>query len=298
MGVWGTSLYSSDVALDLRSTIAAIARLPFDGDRLLDILIETNDEVANNLADEDYTTFWLVVADQFAKRGIICDRASGRALAMIDGGDDLAMCGQLGMQPADLSKRQKSLLDLRARLISLQAPVKPRSVLKKPQPFLMAVGDVLVYPTYLGQPVNPYFASKEADQTVSASGWQQDGWSAFVVVDRGREFGFLAWYRPLTTAAATIEKPTLSALRGQLLWKLQRPGTCSPVHFKRMELENIGTLTLDIDKLKRTFPIMPPGTFEAIDGVSLANSLSATDSALPVRFGDQVPTIPGLDRIL
>jgi hypothetical protein len=41
MGAWGTGLYSGDFAMDLRGTIAAISRLPFDGDRLAEILCES-----------------------------------------------------------------------------------------------------------------------------------------------------------------------------------------------------------------------------------------------------------------
>ena len=35
MGRWGTGLYSGDFAMDLRSTIRAVARLPFSADRLV-----------------------------------------------------------------------------------------------------------------------------------------------------------------------------------------------------------------------------------------------------------------------
>ena len=42
MGVWATGLYAGDFALDLRSTIAAVAKLPFDGGRLLEILCKSN----------------------------------------------------------------------------------------------------------------------------------------------------------------------------------------------------------------------------------------------------------------
>jgi hypothetical protein len=55
------------------------------------------------------TTFWLVVADQFAKRAITCDRAREQALTIIDAGSDLAMHAALGMSPADLAKRRKLL---------------------------------------------------------------------------------------------------------------------------------------------------------------------------------------------
>jgi hypothetical protein len=160
------------------------------------------------------------------------------------------------------------------------------------------VGDVLVYPTCRGRPVNPYFASKEQDRTMTATGWKQDGWSAMVIIDRGRVFDFFSWYRPLTVSTATVDKPTLDELLGEVLWKLERPGTCPPVHFKRMELEKIGTLSIDADKLSRCFPVMPPGTSEAIDDVSLANALNVGPSIPPISFGKPRPTIPGLIEVL
>ena len=33
----GSGLYSDDFAMDLRGTISAVARLPFDGDKLVDV---------------------------------------------------------------------------------------------------------------------------------------------------------------------------------------------------------------------------------------------------------------------
>ena len=100
MGVWGLGLYSGDFAMDLRGAIKAVARLPFDGERLVEILSETAPAVADNPSDEDHTTFWLVVADQFAKRGIISDRARTEALQIIDADSDLAMRAALGMKPS------------------------------------------------------------------------------------------------------------------------------------------------------------------------------------------------------
>src|SRR6476619_2691835 len=99
MGVWGTSLYSGDFALDLRSTIGAVARLPFAADRLVEILCETEPAAANNPLDEEHSTFWLIVADQFARRGIVSERARAKALAMIDADVDIAMLEGRGMKP-------------------------------------------------------------------------------------------------------------------------------------------------------------------------------------------------------
>jgi hypothetical protein len=68
----------------------------------------------------------------------------------------------------------------------------------------------------------------------------KDGWSLAVIIDRGRAFDFLSWYRPLTVAEAIAEKPQLESLRQELLWKLNSPGTCTKTHLKRMECEKIG----------------------------------------------------------
>src|SRR5437764_10517715 len=116
MGMWGVGLYSGDFAQDLRGTIRAVTRLPFDNDRLVDILCETEPTAAHNPDDQDHTAFWLVVADQFSKRGIACDRVREKALAMIDAGSDLAMLEKLGMGSAGLKKRRRMLDELRLRL--------------------------------------------------------------------------------------------------------------------------------------------------------------------------------------
>jgi hypothetical protein len=78
MGVWGIGLYSSDFAQDLRSSVRAVARLPFEPDRLLELLCATESSAANDPTDSDHTVFWLTVADQFAKSGIDCRRARDR----------------------------------------------------------------------------------------------------------------------------------------------------------------------------------------------------------------------------
>jgi hypothetical protein len=262
---------------------------------------------------EDHTTFWLVVADQFAKRGIVSDRVRNKALDIINHGLDLSALQKLGMAPSDLRKRKKKLDELHARLIV--PPVsKPRPVLKAPQPFVMEIGDVFVYPTCAGDCINPYFKSKEMYKFHHKDGstswqWQQDGWAAMIAIDRGRAFEFLSWYRPLTLARATAEKPSLETLRQELLWKLSRPGTCTNTQIKRMEFEKIGVLPIDGARLQRAFPDMKPGTYHAINDISIANGLHV-GPALPERTlarpgevpnrraGQSYPTIIGIAQIL
>lgn len=292
MGVWGTGLYSGDFAADLRSTIGAVSRLPFDGDQLLDRLCEAEPSAANNAEHEEHTIFWLVVADQFGKRGIRCDRARDRALAIIHDGSDIAMHARLGMGPRDLEKRRKVLEELRVRLAIGATSRSARQVLKKPQAFLMDIGEVFVYPTSGGHCINAYARSTEQDPH-----WRgQDGWGALLIVDRGRAFGFLTWYTPLTLMTAAAEKPTLACLRGEMAWILRSAGTCSPVHFRRMELEKIGTLAIDNENLRSVFPIWP-GTRQAISDISLCNQLNV-DPALPPLSRRTYRSIPDIGRIL
>jgi hypothetical protein len=305
MGTWGASLYSNDFAMDLRSTIGAVARLPFETDRLLEILCESEPAAANNTENEDYTIFWLVVADQFAKRAIVCDRARDTALRIIDADSDLAMLSKLGLNARDLRKRQQTLAALRARLSAPAAPAKSRTVLKKPQNFVMDVGEVFAFPTAGGGGINSFFRSKED----MPGGWTQDGWGALVIVECGRAFDFLAWYRPLTISHARTEKPSLEQVRAEYLWVLKRPGTCPPLHFKRLELEKIGTVPIDGDKFARAFPTRPSGRVYAVENISFANSLTIGPQlpmasihvpGQPPNFsrGRPYPAIASLDEIL
>ena len=41
MGAWGLGLYSSDFAQDVRSSVKAVARLPFAPDKLLELICAT-----------------------------------------------------------------------------------------------------------------------------------------------------------------------------------------------------------------------------------------------------------------
>ncbi|HXU15615.1 MAG TPA: hypothetical protein VN708_10850 [Terriglobales bacterium] len=298
MGVWGSGLYSSDFAADLGAAIRAVSRLPFEAGRLVDILSSIEPGAANNDADEDHTTFWLVTADQFAKRGIACQRVRDKALQIIDSGGDLDLLARLGMSSTMLKQRAKVLADLRVRVESFTTAEKARPVLKKPQPLLMQLGDVLAYPTSQGKCINSYYPSKER-----IPNWKQDGWGVAIVVDLGRAFDYLAWYRHITPFAALGSKPDAEIIVSLEPWILRRPGTCSSVHFKRMELENIGRVEVDSAKVHTFFPEMKPGTYQAINDISIANELSVRASgttpnsdAAPQRR-QVVPIVPTISDI-
>ena len=306
MGVFGTGIYSGDFAMDLRSAISAALRLPYDAEELVEIIRQVEPTAADNATDEDHTTFWLVLADQFAKRGIAASQPRERALDIIDRGLDLEMLKQLGMSERDLRKRKAVLEELRGRLM-LPVVEKARVTLKKPQPYLMEVGDVMIYPTAKGENINPYYSARAWEKLQSSERpWVQDGWGAMTILQCGRAFDFLAWYRPLVMVDSTPVRPGLDALCGTVLWRLDIPGTCSASHFEKMKLEKSGSVTISPAKVQQHFGELRPGKSAAIGDISIANRMSAGPSFHKVwllKTGEprgrttRMPTILGLDPV-
>ena len=292
MGTWGTGLYSGDFAADLRGAVGAVARLPFDGPRLLAILTDAESAAIDPDATE-HCVFWLVTADQFAKRGIACDEARDRALAIIDSGRDLATMAALGMTERDLGSRRAMLMELRARLVAPAGPEKARSTLKKPQPLLLRTGDLIAYPTAGGQCINAYFPTKDA----ITGGWHQDGWGAALIVETGHVLGFLAWYRPLIAPMGDDGKPDRDGLLVQSDWVLKRPGTLSATHLKRLEIETIASLTVDAASFDAMFPGRPSGRSEAVNDIGLCNQLSHSRPGVALRPPPVVPDVRQIVRI-
>lgn len=272
MSAWGAGLYSSDFAKDLKPVIAALARLPKSADELLAILVERFGGVAKDADDEDHSTFWLVVADQFAKLGLHSLEARQRALAIIDEGGDLVMMKSLDMSAANLKKRKAMLDKLRPSIAS--PPIRERSApLKAPQPFIMALGDCYAFPTSKGDGINPYMGDRTKNP-----GFAQDGWGAGVIAESGRAFGYLAWYRFAVIARRFEERPSLSDILSEPFGNGLGAGTCSPLHFKRLELQKIGALSVDPAKLHRLVPELTQarsGDVNAMLDVSMANNMYA-----------------------
>jgi len=276
VGSWGTGLYSGDFAADLRSTVRAVSRLPFDGERLTEIIAETESAAAFNPENEDHTTFWLVLADQFARRGIISNLVRDTTLRIIDSGQDLDMQRRLGQSATGLRKRSLMLAELRATLSAPTATTVHRATLKNPQPFLMDVGDALRYPTCGGSQRNPFVTRPDQLKTYGPGGgrpWFRDGWAAMVIVERGRAFDFFAWYRPIVVLACFDRQPALEDLRAAE-WSVRLAGTCSRLHITRMEVERVGSFDIDQQNVARLFPGLRSGDRQAIADISIANRMS------------------------
>jgi hypothetical protein len=255
MGAWGVGLYSSDMAEDMRAVVKSALRLPFDEDRIVDVLRECERGAADNPDDEDHTTFWLVLADQFAKRGVAHAPTREKAIGIIDRGDDLFMMEKRGMDQAGLRKRGAKLAELRARLAAAPRVSKPRATIKAPQPYVLDVGVLYACPVKDSNCINTYRGRKNHD----GSPWIADGWRQFVILDRGRAFDYLAWYQPLVCKKPVEEKPRLADAGADLWWELELPHACPQRHVDVLEIVAIGPLPIDMDKARARFGTPRPG---------------------------------------
>ena len=269
MGVWGVGLYSGDFAQDLRASVRAVSRLPVTPEKLLDYLREAEPSAANDPDDPDHTVFWLAVADQFAKRGIVCPTARERALNIIRDGTDLAAMKALGMDDKSLGKRRAMLEEVRSRINAAPVSDTPRAVLKAPQKLILEVGDVVAYPICKAEPINPY-AGKNSPLLKD---WHQDGWGAFVVAERGLQYDYLAWYRPFVICEALQQEPTLAALTEPRMWLLRNPGTLTSAHASRMQFKSVGRVSIDPAKLSQLFPQRMSPVSCVVSDISIANSI-------------------------
>jgi hypothetical protein len=271
VGSWGAGLYADDFALDLRADVSGIARLPISGDEILGLLRASAGEAAESPGNDEHARFWLVVADQFQKRGIPCPEVTRKALDIIDTGADVKTLADLGMAAPALRKRAATLRELRVRLAA-DTPPRARNVLKKPQHLIMRPGEVYAYPTSGGEPYNPYFTSAERELYERASHWKADGWGAMVILKAEVAYGYLTWYLPLIVRKEMTQKPALESLRNEP-WTRQRPGTCSPAHFKRLGLEQIGSVSIGETVLTQLACSNDVGARAALLDVSIASCM-------------------------
>ena len=191
-----------------------------------------------------------MLADQFEKRGIFSTRVRDMALAIIDDGKDAAMMHRLGMKPADLHKRAANLGAVRARIVAQPMVSKPRKTMKRPEPYVFDAGGVYIYPTRDGDTINPYMSPKYFNRTK----WCPNGFGLMLVIGRGRAFDYLAWYQAVTSVEIVSSIPDRTNLIGEIRWRPPIYGTCSPAHFRKIELEEIGVFPIDRARLDHFFP--------------------------------------------
>ena len=298
MGVWGVGLYSGDFAQDLRASVTGVSRLPVTADKLLEYLRAAEPLAADRTDDPDHTVFWLIVADQFAKRGIDCPAAREQALEIIRDGEDLAAMKALGMDGKGLAKRRAMLQELATRIRGAPRATKPRAVLKAPQELILDVGEMVTYPVSKQEPVNPYLGKNSP----LAKNWVQDGWGALVIAERGLQFEFLAWYRPLVICEPFTDEPSLATLMEPRMWLLRNSGTLTPAHAHRMQFKTVGRVSLDPARLAQFFPQRAAPLHCVVSDISISNHISVrglgVHEARRVKHGyPPTPRIGGLTEV-
>jgi len=265
MGTWGSGLYSSDIIQDLRPLVQTALKLPLPIDEIVMLIVAQEPQLAQNPDDDDYTTFWLVLADLIWKSGDRSVPVFTKANALIEGGHDLNRCKSLGMCDSDLKKRAKGLNTLKERLATVNEG-KVRKTLSRPMPQLFAVGDVLSFPVDTqGDSPNPYFTASQLEQSFTPAAQR-----SCVIVEAGMTFGFIPWYRPLVQqfrCGRPVDK-----------WVIQNPGTASRSHIRKMAIEITDNVSLSSAWLASSAQYWPPGDPFALSDISIANSLGMLES--------------------
>ncbi|HWX66852.1 MAG TPA: hypothetical protein VNZ27_10555 [Rhodanobacter sp.] len=247
MGTSGAGLYEDDTAADLKAAIALVNKVPISGERLLEILLDSHD--IPKPREDDGTVFWLVVADQFERRGIACAEAAATALSVISDGTDLERLRAHGLGDRELAQREEILQQLAQRLRAPR-PVRPRVQPKNPPDFVVDVGEVYAFPTMRGKAANAWFETWEQSRFVP------DAWGALLILERGRAYDWLPWCTVASLTTAPERVPSLAdALSAKLLLHSQTNGAakCVPkrVHVKRMKMQLLGRVQVNSNKASR-----------------------------------------------
>ena len=84
--------------------------------------------------------------------------------------------------------------------------------------------------------------------------WCPNGFGLMLVIGRGRAFDYLTWYQAVTSVEIVSSIPDRTNLIGEIRWRPPIYGTCSPAHFRKIELEEIGVFPIDRARLDHFFP--------------------------------------------
>jgi hypothetical protein len=206
MGAWGHKLYENDVACDLREEFKDLKRLPMDGDGLLEVIGNTVGIPGDE--DEDGTSFWLALADQYWKHGIDSPAVLARARDIIESGADDRLMADLDMSEKDREKRRKHLADIGARWAAPNSRPTKRNVFKKPELHAVAPGEIYAIPTEGGNAPNTYFPAAYIDEHFAP-----DGWAAFAVTNVAHLLGYYSAAHFIRIHVDGPDKPGLEQCR-------------------------------------------------------------------------------------
>ncbi|HEU4852178.1 MAG TPA: hypothetical protein VFT37_08490 [Telluria sp.] len=241
----------------------------------------------DNADDESSDLFWLVVADQFERRGIDSPLAYAAALSVLASGRDLTrLRDDVDVTPKFVAKRAAVLEDLEARLRAPR-PSRPAVAAKDPPAFILDVGEVYAFPIMNGRAHSPHRPAQDGP-------FVQDGWGAMIVLDRQRAFDWLPWYCAAGLTIDAQRRPTMrDAEQACITTSMHSEGAngynASKAHLRLMQVELIGRVALDPAKVA---PHMSKRAFHsaieygwtiayAKDGLRVGAALSSLLSSAP-----------------
>ena len=245
MGAWGAGLYDDDEACDVRDTVSLLAKMPATGDEILGLLLDQFERDAD-LNDDGCPGFWIAVAAQFAKRGIVCDQATKLAREAIESGADIQDLQDRGMEASGLRARRKVHEKVLQRLAEPK-PASARRIPKSPPRLAVNVGEIYSYPTMNGQGMNAWFSNWEE------AGFKPNGWGVLIILASGRVFDWFPWAAYTPVVVSLHAEPTLDdVLSAKTLFE-DGIAYFAPKksHMKKMEMNLLGSVQVDVEAVNQ-----------------------------------------------
>ena len=170
MGTWGTGIFQSDYALDVKDTYMDRIRKGEDDESVMNSLIAEYEREGDFNYDDTRYVFWLALAYIQWKTGRLDPMVKERALSCIQDGSELELWK--GETETTYRHRKKALADLEEALLS---PQRKRTVYRQPKDYYCGweIGDV--YALKISEEMQPLFDSKAQYlliRTVDTDKWQ------------------------------------------------------------------------------------------------------------------------------
>lgn len=138
MGAWGPSIYSCDIAEDVQDACKEIYSFYTVEEGNRRIISAFHDISGQDFVDDEYASFWYVLADWQWKHGLLNQTIKEKALQLLD-----SYAGLDEWEGTDVSKRKKALDKLKQQLLQPQPDAKkPRATISKPKHM---PGDVIIF---------------------------------------------------------------------------------------------------------------------------------------------------------
>lgn len=149
MGTWGVSIYSCDVAEDVRDACNTVFAF-FDIEEGNNRIFSAFDGIVNqSYVDNEYASFWYALSDWQWKHGMLNTYVKEKTLNLLE-----KYTGLDEWEGADISKRKKILDQLKEQLLKPQPAIKkPRKKVLKPK---HVPGDIIVFQAVAGNEAEIY----------------------------------------------------------------------------------------------------------------------------------------------